>query len=145
MTKQINFERNLVEQKLKKAKLLEKKNSRQCHTIGLTPFFDFSKNILKRILYGSLKLAGFEGMNLSQTAEKKKLYFLTELIEIYLPVPIVCFSNERNEAPQPKYCSCKIPLYQGFFEFSKISIFGGLTPSFMQFFMEISKNETRKS
>ena len=27
--------------------------------------FDFSKNILKRILYGSVKLAGFEGMNLS--------------------------------------------------------------------------------
>ena len=44
---------------------------------------------------------------------------LIELIEIYLPVPIVCFSNEKNEAPSPKYCSCKIPLYQwifGFFE-----------------------------
>ena len=49
----------------KKTNILEKKNSRQRHTIGLTTFFDFSKNILKRILYGSLKLAGFEGMNLS--------------------------------------------------------------------------------
>ena len=48
-----------------KKKILEKKNPRQRHTIGLTTFFDFSKNILKRILYGSLKLAGFEGMNLS--------------------------------------------------------------------------------
>ena len=46
-------------------KILEKKNSRQRHTIGLTTCFDFSKNILKRILYGSLKLAGCEGMNLS--------------------------------------------------------------------------------
>ena len=55
------------------------------------------------------------------------LFFLIELIEIYLPVPIIYFSNERNEAPSPKYCSCKIPLYQGFFEFSKISIFGLLT------------------
>ena len=80
-------------------------------------FFDSSKSILKRILYGSLKLAGFEGMNLSQTAPPNDfLYFLIELIEIYLPVPIVCFSDERNEAPSPKHCSCKIPLYQGFFE-----------------------------
>ena len=51
--------------KLKKLKILEKKNSRQRHTIGLTTFFAFSKDLLKRILYGSLKLAGFEGMNLS--------------------------------------------------------------------------------
>ena len=79
--------------------------------------FLFFKNILKRILYGSFNLAGFEGMNLSYTTEKNDfLYFLIELIEIYLPVPIVCFSNERNEAPSPKYCSCKIPLYQGIFE-----------------------------
>ena len=46
--------------------------------------------------------------------EKKNLYFLIELIEIYLPVPIVYFSNEKYEAPSPKCCSCKISLYQGF-------------------------------
>ena len=51
-----------------------------------------------------------------QSQKNNFLYFLIELIEIYLPVPIVCFSNERNEAPSPKYCSCKIPLYQGIFE-----------------------------
>ena len=51
-----------------------------------------------------------------QPGKNNFLYFLIELIEIYLPVPIVYFSNERNEAPSPKYCSCKIPLYQGFFE-----------------------------
>ena len=45
------------------------------------------------------------------------------------------FSNERHEAPSPKYCSCKIRLYQGFFEFSKISIVGGLTPSFYVVFL----------
>ena len=55
----------MVDKKKYKPKILEKKNSRQRHTIGLTTFFDFSENILKRILYGSLKLAGFEGMNLS--------------------------------------------------------------------------------
>ena len=102
--------------KLRKPNILEKKNSRQRHTIGLTTFFASSKNILKLISYGSLKLAGFEGMNLSQTAEKKNRYFLIELIEIYLPVPIVSFSIEKNEAPSPKYCSCKILLYQGIFE-----------------------------
>ena len=48
--------------------------------------------------------------------QPKKKEILIELIEIYLPVPKVCFSNERNEAPSPKYCSCKIPLYQGIFE-----------------------------
>ena len=50
-----------------------------------------------------------------QPPKNNFLYFLIELVEIYLPVPIVCFSNEKNEAPSPKYCSCKIPLYQGFF------------------------------
>ena len=60
-----NRKKKLVENNCKKTKILEKKNSRQRHTIGLTTIFDFSKNILKRILYGSLKLAGFEGMNLS--------------------------------------------------------------------------------
>ena len=58
----LKFEKNLVEQKLNKPIILEKKNSRQRHTIGLTTFFDFSENILKRNLNGSLKL---EGMNLS--------------------------------------------------------------------------------
>ena len=70
-----------------------------------------------------------------QPQKNNCLYFLIELIEIYLPVPKVCFSKERNEAPSPKYCSCKIPLYQCFFEFSKISIFGGLTPSFYVVFL----------
>ena len=65
IAKTIKNEKNQVGQKFKKPKILEKKNSRQRHTIGLTTFFDFSKNILKRILSGSLKLAGFEGMNLS--------------------------------------------------------------------------------
>ena len=59
------FRKILVEKIKKKLKIFEKKNSRQRHTIGLTTFFDFPKNILKRILYGSLKLAGFEGMHLS--------------------------------------------------------------------------------
>ena len=79
---------------------------------------------------------------------KKNLYFLIELIEIYLPVPILCFSNERNEAPSPKYCSCKIPLYQGFFDFSKISIFGGLAPWFYVVFLwilRITKLESHNS
>ena len=61
----MKIEKHLVEQLNKKTEILEKKNSRQRHTIGLTTSFDFSKNILKRILYGSLKLAGFEGMKLS--------------------------------------------------------------------------------
>ena len=55
----------MVEKNKNTTNILEKKNSRQRHTIGLTTIFDYSKNILKRILYGSLKLAGFEGMNLS--------------------------------------------------------------------------------
>ena len=49
-----------------------------------------------------------------QPQKNNFLYFLIELIEIYLPVPKVCFSKKRNEAPSPKYCSCKIPLYQDF-------------------------------
>ena len=65
MTKKLKYKKKSGRKKFKKLKILEKKNSRQRHTIGLTPFFDFSENILKRILYGSLKLAGFEGMNLS--------------------------------------------------------------------------------
>ena len=65
MTTKIKIRKKSGRKKFKKPKILEKKNSRQRHTIGLTTFFDFSKNILKRILYGSLKLAGFEGMNLS--------------------------------------------------------------------------------
>ena len=39
MTKKIKFEKNLVEKKFKKPKILEKKNSRHRHTIGLTFFF----------------------------------------------------------------------------------------------------------
>ena len=65
MIQKINYEKQTGQNKLKTSKILGKKNSRQRHTIGLPTVFDFSKNILKRILYGSLKLAGFEGMNLS--------------------------------------------------------------------------------
>ena len=107
-------------------------------------FVFFQKNIPKRILYGSLKLAGFEGMNLSQTAKTNHfLYFLIELIEIYLPIPIVCFSNERNEAPSPKYCSCKVSLYQGFFENLGVWRFDPII--LCSFFIEISINNTRKA
>ena len=70
--------------------------------------------------------------------EKKNLYFLIELIEIYLPVPIVYFSNEKNEAPSPKYCSCKIPLYQGFFRNFRKSRFFDFWPLYpIQFFARI--------
>ena len=62
MSKKIKFGKNLVQ---KKTEHLEKKELAATPYHRINNIFDFSKNILKRILYGSLKLAGFEGMNLS--------------------------------------------------------------------------------
>ena len=55
------------------------------------------------------------------------LYFLIELIEIYLPVPIIYFSNEKTRPHRRNTAHVKYPYIK---EFSKISIFEGLTPSF---------------
>ena len=79
-----------------------------------------------------------------QPEKNNFLYFLIELIEIYLPVPIVCFSNERNEAPSPKYCSCKIPLYQWFFWIFRKSRYLDFWPLYpIQFFARIFTVATR--
>ena len=96
---------------------MEKKNSRQLNTIGLTTIFDFFKKYTKAYFIWVSQVGRFWGHEpVIDSRKTNVLYFLIELIEIYLPVPIFCFSNERNEAPSPKYCSCKIPLYQGIFE-----------------------------
>ena len=64
----MSIEKHLVEQTIKTGNLGNKE-------LAATPYhrinniFLFVKNILKRILFGSLKLAGFEGMNLSETAD----------------------------------------------------------------------------
>ena len=55
------------------------------------------------------------------------LYFLIKLIETYLPVPIVCFSNEKTRPHHRTTAHVKYPYID---DVSEISIVGGLTPWF---------------
>ena len=63
--------------------------------------------------------------NVKKELEKKISNFISTEIE-WRPINSVKISNERNEAPSPKYCSCKIPLLPHFEHLD----FEGLTPSF---------------
>ena len=59
-----------------------------------------------------------------QPKTNRFLYFLIELIEIYLPVPIVYFSNEKMRPHRRNTAHVKYPYIK---EFLNISIFGLLT------------------
>ena len=62
-----------------------------------------------------------------QPKKMRFIFFLIELIEIYLPVPIVYFSNEKMRPHRRNTAHVKYPYINDFWTFSKISIFGLLT------------------
>ena len=64
------------------------------------------------------------------------LYFLIELIEIYLPIPIICFSNEKMRPHSRNTAHVKYPYIKDFSNFSKISILGLLTIVFYTVFCQ---------